>query len=221
MPTSASSCFDNGYITRLRNREPETEAHFVAYFQTPLLLKAWRGLRSPDLVADACQETLLRTLQRLRSGKRLDYPERLPGFVASICHNVTLEMIRCQSRYSQMTESDEERAGTRGDPLLILITAERKKLVREILAQLTERDRDLLRFAFLGEMDRAELCRRFGVNEDYLRVLLHRAKKHFKTTLLRMRREKEQWPACGTARLGASRSSLGTALSDAQAGAGV
>lgn len=195
MSASASSCFDAAYVTRLTNREPETEAHFVDFFRTPLLRKARRRLHSPDLVADACQETLLRALQYLRSGRPLDYPERLPAFVGSICHNVTLEMIRGQNRYSQMTESDEERAGTGQDPCLNLITEERKELVREILAQLPQRDRDLLRFAFLGEMDRSELCRRFGVNETYLRVLLHRARMNFKTTLLRSRRASVQRPA--------------------------
>lgn len=185
---STFSGFDIAYITRLRNREPETEAHFAGYFRRPLLLKARRRLRSPDLVADACQETLLRTLEFLRSSKRLDHPERLPAFVGAICQNVTMEMVRSQNRYSQISGNDQERAGTRGDPHLHLITEERKALVREILAELPERDQDLLRCAFLREMDKAELCRLFGVNEAYLRVLLYRARIHFKAKLLSSRR---------------------------------
>jgi RNA polymerase sigma factor (sigma-70 family) len=181
----ASSCFDTGYVARLRNREAETEAHFVAYFRLPICLKARRRLRAPDLVADACQETLLRVLQYLRSGKLLDYPERLPAFVNSVCHNVTLEMIRSQNRYGQMAPDEQEPASAWEDPELQLITEERKQLVREILAQLSEKDRDLLGQAFLREMDKAELCRRFGVNEAYLRVLLHRARIHFRDALLK------------------------------------
>jgi RNA polymerase sigma-70 factor (ECF subfamily) len=148
-------------------------------------LKARRRLRAPDLVADACQETLLRVLQYLRSGKLLDYPDRLPAFVNSVCHNVTLEMMRSQRRYGQMAADDQEPASTWGDPHLHLITEERKQLVREILAQLSGKDRDLLSHAFLAEMGKAELCRRFGVNETYLRVLLHRARVHFRDALLK------------------------------------
>jgi RNA polymerase sigma-70 factor, ECF subfamily len=181
----ASSCFDTGYMARLRNREAETEAHFVAYFRTPIWLKARRRLGAPDLVADACQETLMRVLKFLRSGKLLDYPERLPAFVNSVCHNVTLEMMRSQSRYGQMAADEQEPAGPWEDPDMHLITEERKQLVREILAQLSERDRDLLRQAFLAETDKAELCMRFGVNETYLRVLLHRARIHFRDALLK------------------------------------
>ena len=73
-----------------------------------------------------------------------------------------------------------------------LITEERKQLVREILAQLSEKDRDLLRLTFMGEMDKAELCRRFGVNGSYLRVLLHRARMHFRNALMRTVNEQKR-----------------------------
>src|SRR5215470_6769724 len=89
-----SVCFDDRYIEGLRGWNAEAEAQFVAYFRVPIWLKARRQLRSPDLVEDACQETLLRVLRYFRSGKGLDNPDRLPAFVHSVCHNVTLEMIR-------------------------------------------------------------------------------------------------------------------------------
>jgi len=44
-------------------------------------LKVRRQLTAPDLVEDACQETLLRVLRYFRSGKGLDNRERLPAFV--------------------------------------------------------------------------------------------------------------------------------------------
>jgi RNA polymerase sigma-70 factor (ECF subfamily) len=39
----------------------------------------------------------------------------------------------------------------------------------------------LLKAIFLDERDRDEVCQEFGVDRDYLRVLLHRAKQEFKT----------------------------------------
>ena len=38
----------------------------------------------------------------------------------------------------------------------------------------------MLKAVFLDERDRDEVCREFGVDRDYLRVLLHRAKQEFK-----------------------------------------
>ena len=53
---------------------------------------------------------------------------------------------------------------------------EREKKVREIPEKLSERDRRLLREVFLEERDKDQVCRDFGVDREYLRVLLHRAR---------------------------------------------
>ena len=50
-----------------------------------------------------------------------------------------------------------------------------------ILEQLPEKDRELLRMFFLEECDKSEICKHFNVGEDYLRVLLHRAKLRFRS----------------------------------------
>jgi RNA polymerase sigma-70 factor (ECF subfamily) len=52
--------------------------------------------------------------------------------------------------------------------------------VREILLQMPVRDRMLLKAVFLDERDRDEVCKEFGVDREYLRVLLFRAKQDFK-----------------------------------------
>ena len=180
-----TSSFDERYITGLRDRDPEAEAHFVAHFRKPIWLTALRQLRAPDLVQDACQETFLRVFHYFRSGKRLENPERLPAFVHTVCHNVTLEMIRSKTRYSQMPETGYDAPDGGAGPHGELVTRERKELVREVLGRLPEKDRDLLRLAMLEEVDKAELCRRFEVSEEYLRVLLFRARKHFRDELLK------------------------------------
>jgi len=60
-----------------------------------------------------------------------------------------------------------------------------KEKVRAILNLLTPRDRSLLYAVFLDERDRDEVCREFGVDRDYLRVLLHRAKQEFKAEFVK------------------------------------
>jgi RNA polymerase sigma-70 factor, ECF subfamily len=53
------------------------------------------------------------------------------------------------------------------------------------LLDLPARDRSLLKAVFLDERDRDEVCREFGVDREYLRVLLHRAKQDFKIEYLK------------------------------------
>jgi len=57
---------------------------------------------------------------------------------------------------------------------------------------LPPRDSSLLYAVFIEERDRDEVCREFGVDRDYLRVLLHRAKQEFKTAFVK--RMGNQWP---------------------------
>ena len=55
------------------------------------------------------------------------------------------------------------------------------------LAKLPEKDRELLRMFFLEERDKSEICKKFQISEDYLRVLLFRAKSKFRATYFKSR----------------------------------
>ena len=46
-----------------------------------------------------------------------------------------------------------------------------------------ERDQALLRAIFFEEQPKDEVCRRFGITRDYLRVVIHRAKEKFRSLL--------------------------------------
>src|SRR5262249_30356118 len=63
-----------------------------------------------------------------------------------------------------------------------MISEEVKSHVRAILSQMKKRDRQLLAAIFLEEKDKDEVCQEFGVNREYLRVLLHRAKERFRSS---------------------------------------
>jgi RNA polymerase sigma factor (sigma-70 family) len=56
---------------------------------------------------------------------------------------------------------------------------ENGKLIREVLATLPERDRHILQARFFEERENDDVCVQFGVDRDYLRVLLHRALNRF------------------------------------------
>ena len=62
----------------------------------------------------------------------------------------------------------------------MLITKQSSEQVRRILEEMPQRDRDLLRRIFLEEKDKDAVCQEFGVDREYLRVLVHRAKDKFR-----------------------------------------
>ena len=177
--------FDESYVERLRAGDFRTQEHFVAYFSELLQLKLRSRLHSPQAIEDVRQETFARVLAALRGGK-IRQPERLGAYVNSMCNNVLLEHYRASQRDSSIEdEEDQDFPAKPVDLLGALAAKQMEEKVRELLDELPERDRRLLKEVFLEERDKDEVCRDFGVDRDYLRVLLHRAKQSFKALYLK------------------------------------
>ena len=169
--------FDEVYLTRLCQKDPAVEKHFTVYFSRLLVIKLRRRLRSPHAIEDVKQETFLRVFRIIRSGSGLRHPERLGALVNAVCKNVLLETIRSR-RYEELPDDVEQ--DDPGGVLDGLISEEERREVQRVLADLPERDRQLLRAVFLDEANRDAICTQFEVDRDYLRVLLHRAKETFR-----------------------------------------
>jgi RNA polymerase sigma-70 factor, ECF subfamily len=176
--------FDKSYVDRLRDREPATEQHFVSYFGHILGIMLRARYLPPERVDDVRQETFTRVIAILRRDGGVREPERFGAFVNSICKNVlrenTRDSYRTQALLPDHLESPDP--GKVLDLERALISKETKEKVREILAEMKQRDRDLLRAIFLEEKDKNDICQEFGVDREYLRVLLHRAKGRFRST---------------------------------------
>jgi RNA polymerase sigma-70 factor, ECF subfamily len=178
--------FDAPYVERLRSGDFRTQEHFVAYFSELIQLKLRARLRSPQAIEDVRQETFVRVFAALRSPGGIRQPERLGAFVNSICNNVLLEHYRSSSRSDSL---DDQPQNELPDPVMDVLGAvaakQMEEKVREILDEMPERDRRILREVFLEERDKDDVCRDFGVDRDYLRVLVHRAKQSFKSLYLK------------------------------------
>lgn len=173
--------FDASYVNKLRAGDAPTEQHFITYFSELILLKLRSRLRSQEQIEDVKQETFSRTLSLIRSEGGLRHAERLGPLVNSICNNVLMEQYRSSNRVEALQDETAERlVETRPNALNMVISDDIRKHVRHILNDLNERDRNLLQAVFLDERDKDEICTELGVDRDYLRVLLHRAKGSFR-----------------------------------------
>ncbi|HKW32219.1 MAG TPA: sigma-70 family RNA polymerase sigma factor [Candidatus Acidoferrum sp.] len=173
--------FDKSYVERLRNGDPATQHHFFAYFEKLLNMRL-RARRLPsDRVEDLKQETFTRVITALRQGGEVREPERFSTFVNSICNNVLLEHYWAAAANSYAPEDAHVGLPDKVlDPDAALLGKQSAERVRQVLKAMPTRDRDLLRAVFFEEKDRDTVCREFGVDRDYLRVLLLRAKAKFK-----------------------------------------
>jgi RNA polymerase sigma-70 factor, ECF subfamily len=174
--------FDGPYLERLRSGDFTTEQHFFAYFAELIRLKARKRLRTAVAVEDVQQETFARVLRGIAE-HRIAQPERLGAFVNAVCNNVLREHYRSGCR--EIPTDDEFDVP---DPTLgvgdVLCLRQMQQQVRRIVLGLPEKDRRLIQALFFEERDKDEICRDFGVDREYLRVLLYRAKQAFKTHYL-------------------------------------
>ncbi len=183
-PKEGPRLFDEQYLRALRDRDADAEEYLISYFSRPIQSKLRSRLRSPQMIQDASQETFLRVFTYFRSGRTLDNPASLPGFVHTVCHNVALEVLRANTRHPQIPENAPEPPDTGLNPEGQMVTEERKELVRRVLEELSEKDRQLIRRVLLNEENKDVVCSEMQVDRSYLRVLLHRARIRFKTALL-------------------------------------
>lgn len=188
--------FDEAYVERLRAGDFRTQEQFRVYFTALIQVKLRSRLRSREAIEDVRQETFVRFYVALREG-RIAHPERLGSFVNSICNHVLLEHYRTAGRHDSLDDDDtpKEFPSTVLDPLAMFTAQEIQQKVREVLEQLPERDRRLLREILLEERDKDEVCSDFGVDREYLRVLLYRAKQMFKSLYLKNNDAPEFTPA--------------------------
>jgi RNA polymerase sigma-70 factor, ECF subfamily len=175
--------FDAAYLERLRSGDARTQEHFVSYFGELIQLKLRSRLSSKEAIEDVRQETFVRVLVLVRSENGVREPDRLGAFVNSVCNHVLLEHYRSKSRTDSLLDNEAETTFASHEPsaLSLLETKDTQRVVRQILNELSEKDRRLLQSVLLEERDKDEVCAEFGITREYLRVLVHRAKQSFKS----------------------------------------
>jgi RNA polymerase sigma-70 factor, ECF subfamily len=173
--------FDDAYLERLRNRDFQTEQHFVAYFTKLILIKLRSRLCAPQAIEEIRQETFVRVLKALGSAGGIRSGEKLGAFVNSVCNNVLREFYRSSRRAEPQDDETPDLPDKTIDLEGMLVTKQTRERVREVLDRLPEKDQRLLRELFIEEKEKDEVCRDLGVNREYLRVLLYRARQSFRT----------------------------------------
>jgi RNA polymerase sigma-70 factor, ECF subfamily len=180
------TAFDAKYLERLQRGDTDTEQHFAAYFGELIRLKLRSRLSSREAVEDVRQETFARVLSLVRANEVRE-PGRLGALVNAICNHVLLEHYRAKGRTDSSLDTvpehniiSQEISGSG-----LAEAREVQQVVRQILTDLPERDRRLLQAVLLEERDKDEVCAELGLSREYLRVLVHRAKRSFKSFYLK------------------------------------
>jgi RNA polymerase sigma-70 factor (ECF subfamily) len=172
--------FDDEYVRRLRGGDRVTEDHFFRFFRERLMMKLRHNVRPPIEAEDLCQRVFIIALRKIEKGEGPEDGRKLAAWMHGICSNVIHEFHREQERRHDQLDVDRDDVPVDPDQYERLLQIRLIKLVRETIAALSPKDAQILTAVFLREEDRDAVCKRFNVDRQYLRVLVHRALQHFK-----------------------------------------
>lgn len=167
----------NEYLARLAASEQAATDHFVEHYSKVLRIKLRARKVASSEIDEISQETFRRVFSAVKRGAIRDGAS-INAFVNSTCNNVILEHFRRLGRFAPLdpavgwpSQDDTEKEALRSEDV---------ERIRHTLSKLPERDQQILTALFLEELDKDAICRMLGVDRDYLRVLLHRAKESFR-----------------------------------------
>ncbi len=176
--------FDRDYSERLKNGDSETEQHFVDYFGRLLRIKLKTRLRNTQTIEYLIQETFFRVFTALKLGNCLHLPEHIGALVNTVCQDLLMDLHDSKSGLQESLPDPPHTPDNFVNAESKLIPQDYKPQIRQVLEDFSARDRELFHMIFYEENDKDEVCRRFGVDRNYLQVIMRRAKMRLRIKLL-------------------------------------
>lgn len=182
-------------VARIHSGETDGMEELYQLFSRAIRFYLARNL-GPGALDDKVHDTFVVVVQAIRRGE-LREPERLMGFVRTIVRRQVATHIDriVDEKSAQIGVSNEFR---HDNPTEAVAFHRRTELIHQVLAALSEKDREILTRFYVLEQSQDQICSEMGLSETQFRLLKSRAKARFgelgkKRILLRavMREEPE------------------------------
>ena len=167
-------------VDRIRSGETDGMAELYALFSKGIRFYLCRQL-GPQELDDKVHDTFLVVVHAIRKGE-LREPHRLMGFVRTIVRRQVAAHIdrMVHDRKEQLDLDASVRIiDPSGNPEDAVMFRQRNDLIRRVMDELCERDREILTRFYLREQGQAEICSEMDLTETQFRLLKSRAKARF------------------------------------------
>ena len=147
-------------VAEIERGNPQAEAVFLTQMRKPVFSMLYVRTRSIADADDLAQETLVTALSKIREGKVLE-PEKIRSFVRGIARRKFAEWIR---KHRPEGEDPEQLPSAEtevfGDDSLV-------PLIRVVIEQLIERDREILSRHYLLQEPKPATCEFLDITPDH------------------------------------------------------
>ncbi len=167
-------------VGRIQSGETDGMAELYQLFSRGIRFYLCRQL-GPQELDDKVHDTFVVVVQAIRRGE-LREPQRLMGFVRTIVRRQVaahIDKVVHSRREQADLDSSVRVADPRGNPEEDAIFRQRTELIRRVLRELSDRDREILTRFYLYEQSQEQICQEMALTETQFRLLKSRAKARF------------------------------------------
>ncbi len=179
-------------VERIRMGDPSGLDDLYRHFSTGVRFFLSRQLGTRE-IDDRVHDTFLIVVDAIRSGD-LRSADRLMGYIRTVVRRKAAAVINetiHERRDEVEVDPDCPLADERLNAEETMIREQQAAIMKEMLEDVPERDREILTRFYLYEETQEEICERMGLSANQFRLLKSRAKARFeKMTQGRFRREK-------------------------------
>jgi RNA polymerase sigma-70 factor, ECF subfamily len=167
-------------VERIRTGETDGLEELYQLFSKGIRFYLCRQL-GPQELDDKVHDTFVVVVQAIRRDELRD-PQRLMGFVRTIVRRQVAAHIDrvVQTRREQIDADSTVRiVDPHGNPEEAAIFRQRTDLIKRVLDELSQRDREILTRFYLQEEDQEQICSEMSLTGTQFRLLKSRAKARF------------------------------------------
>lgn len=152
-------------------------ADILLRYEKPLLKHVHGFCHDRELARDVVQETFLRLIRARENGM----PENLAAWLFTVSRNVVCDHLRRQKvvQFGHDARLDEAE-GSELSPDDHLDRGEREHRLASLVAELPEREKELVRLKFQVGLSYREIEQITGISQGNIGYFLHRAVKHLR-----------------------------------------
>lgn len=152
-------------------------AEILSRFERPLLKHAYSLCSDRELARDAVQETFFRLIR----ARDKAMPENLPAWLFTVCRNVVTDHQRRQNVVQFGVDFTVDETVALGlSPDDAMERGEREKRLAELVAELPDRERELIRLKFQVGLSYREIEEVTGISQGNIGYFLHMAVKQLR-----------------------------------------
>lgn len=164
-------------MSEARSIEPENWlADILVRFEKPLLKHAYGICSDRELSRDAVQETFFRLIR----AREKAMPDNLTAWLFSVCRHVLVDHMRRQKVIQFGWDLPDIEGDASAAPDRELDRSEREERLAAMVAELPERERELVRLKFQAGLSYREIEEITGISQGNIGYFLHKAVKELK-----------------------------------------